>query len=707
MSSAPVDQIVRFSVFEFEVRAGVLRKRGVRLPVQGLPLQVLALLLERSGDVVTREEIRSRLWPADTFVDFDHSLHNAIARLREALGDSATTPRFVETLPRRGYRFIGPVETSEKSTLVDESPSASIATQAIEAPVAVAQPGEAEVKVPATSTSRWPLIALMLGAAALVSLFVISRPSAAPQPALQQVTFRRGVVWNARFSPDGNSLIYGAAWDGKPVEIFEGRLDSAEGRPLGLQEADVLAISRSGEMAVLLNRKRGPSGFGFNGTLARLPLTGGTPRPVMDAVESADWGPDDKLAVIYHAAGKARLEYPIGTLRYECATWLSDVRISPAGDSVAFVEHNEPIGDSGMVRIVDSNNSRVLTRAYGSVEGLAWAPSGKEIWYTAADSGGSARSLRAVDLNGKERALYRVPGTLKIQDIAKDGRVLLVHELIRAGILGHVAEGEDERELGWLDWSIHRSLSKDGKKLLFDESGDAPRGDSWLYLRDTNAGAPEKLGSGSYGDLSPDGNWVAAVPADFGGQVHLLPTGPGQAYSMHFDGLKAYRVGWFPDGKHLALEASAKGAGTQIFVVDVEKRSLHPISPEGVTSPIRGVVSPDGKFVAGRGADGTSYLFDVAGGAAQAVSGLQRGESIVGWTTSGQSVYVGSTGETASEVFVVDLGSGRRRLFRWLAPADKAGLTYLSIPTITPDGRYYVYSYNRQISELFVAQGMR
>ena len=624
------------------------------------------------------------------------------------MGDSATSPRFVETLPRRGYRFIGTIETSEKSTLVDENPSASVATQsAIEAPVAVPQPGAAEIKEPGTSTWRWPLIALVIGAAAIVSLLVIPRPRPASQPVLQQVTFRRGVVWNARFSPDGNSLIYGAAWDGKPVEVFEGRLDSAEGRPLGLPEADILAISASGEMAVLLNRKRGPSGFGFNGTLARLPLTGGTPRPVMDQVESADWGPDDKLAVINHAGGKARLEYPIGTLRYECATWLSDVRISATGDALAFVEHNEPIGDSGMIRIVDAKSSRMLTRAYGSVEGLAWAPSGKEIWYTAAESGGAARSLRAVDLNGHERVLYRVPGALKIQDIAKDGRVLLVHELIRAGILGHVTEDEDERELGWLDWSIHRSLSKDGKKLLFDESGDAPRGDSWLYLRNTDGGTPEKLGSGSYGDLSPDGNWVAAVPADFAGQVNLLPTGSGQAYSIHFDGLKAYRAGWFPDGKHLALEASAKGAGTQIFVVDVEKRSLRPISPEGVTSPIRGTVSPDGKFVAGRGADGNAYLFDVAGHAPQAVAGLLAGESIVGWTASGQSVYVGTTGETASEVFVVDLGSGRRRLFRRLAPMDKAGLTYISVPTITPDGHYYVYSYNRQISELFVVQGMR
>ena len=102
---------VRFGLFELDLRAGELRKRGVRLPLQGLPVQLLAVMLENPGHVFTRDELRSRLWPADTFVDFDHSLHNAVARLREALGEDANNPRFIETLPRRGYRFIGPVDS--------------------------------------------------------------------------------------------------------------------------------------------------------------------------------------------------------------------------------------------------------------------------------------------------------------------------------------------------------------------------------------------------------------------------------------------------------------------------------------------------------------------------------------------------------------------------------------------------------------------
>src|ERR1700674_258590 len=126
-------RLLRFDNFELDVRSGELRKYGVRLRLQGQPLQVLAALLKRAGDVVTREELRAQMWTADTFVDFDHSLHNAIARLREALGDSAETPRYIETLPRRGYRFIAPVE--EIGVQKSQPPSQS--TQAREAPVQV------------------------------------------------------------------------------------------------------------------------------------------------------------------------------------------------------------------------------------------------------------------------------------------------------------------------------------------------------------------------------------------------------------------------------------------------------------------------------------------------------------------------------------------------------------------------------------------
>src|ERR1700751_401971 len=125
------NRIVRFGVFELDLSAGELRKNGVKLRLQGQPLQVLTLLLERSGEVVTREELQQKLWPSDTFVDFDHSLNTAINKVREALGDSASSPRYVETLARRGYRFIAPVQSEPMNAAIE--PAAQLAAPPVDA----------------------------------------------------------------------------------------------------------------------------------------------------------------------------------------------------------------------------------------------------------------------------------------------------------------------------------------------------------------------------------------------------------------------------------------------------------------------------------------------------------------------------------------------------------------------------------------------
>src|SRR5262245_19169442 len=109
MATSPVSQIIRFDVFELDLRTGELRKRGVKIRLQEQPFLILRALLENPGQIVTREELKKKIWPEDTFVDFDHGLHAAVNRLREALNDSADNPRFVETLARRGYRFVGQI----------------------------------------------------------------------------------------------------------------------------------------------------------------------------------------------------------------------------------------------------------------------------------------------------------------------------------------------------------------------------------------------------------------------------------------------------------------------------------------------------------------------------------------------------------------------------------------------------------------------
>ena len=163
------NRIARFGVFELDLRVGELRKNGVKLRLQGQPFQVLALLLERADDVVTREELRQKLWPSDTFVDFDHSLNTAINKVREVLGDSATSPRYVETLARRGYRFIAPIQKTGQDAETSASPASSEAASS--GPV-VLHP-ELEVPIPHRALTRglFALIQVMYLSFYLAALF--------------------------------------------------------------------------------------------------------------------------------------------------------------------------------------------------------------------------------------------------------------------------------------------------------------------------------------------------------------------------------------------------------------------------------------------------------------------------------------------------------------------------------------------------------
>ena len=169
-------RVARFGVFELDLSAGELRKSGVKLRLQGQPFQVLALLLERAGEVLPREELQQKLWPSDTFVDFDHSLNTAINKVREALGDSASSPRYVETLARRGYRFIAPVQNQAQSGLERETQSTNAYAAAEVPPCAISTAAlhpELEIPIPhrALTRSLFALIQLMYLIFYLVALF--------------------------------------------------------------------------------------------------------------------------------------------------------------------------------------------------------------------------------------------------------------------------------------------------------------------------------------------------------------------------------------------------------------------------------------------------------------------------------------------------------------------------------------------------------
>src|SRR5262245_2785155 len=355
-------------------------------------------------------------------------------------------------------------------------------------------------------------LAASLAAAALLVLagLLVGRQQKAPLPSFQQLTFRQGTIRSARFSPDGQTVVYGAAWGGQLIEIFSLRPGTPVSRPLGVTDANVLAVSSSGEMALQL-RSRDSGLFPGRGMLARMPLEGGAaPREVLEDVTWAGWSPDgSSLAVVRDTGGRRRLEYPVGKVLYETAGWISHPRVSPDGTRVAFIDHQLNGDDRGSIGLVGPNGRQTLGGTWGSAWGLAWALGGKEIWFSAARVG-TQRDLRAVSPSGKDRTIARLMTTLTLHDIARDGRVLLARDNIRFSIRALPPGEKEERELSWLDAPGLGDISPDGRRILFSEAGEGGGEGYAVYLRGTDGSPATLLGRGRIPVFSPDGRWVLA-----------------------------------------------------------------------------------------------------------------------------------------------------------------------------------------------------
>jgi eukaryotic-like serine/threonine-protein kinase len=525
-------------------------------------------------------------------------------------------------------------------------------------------------------------------------------------PTYRQLTFRGGTIRMARFAPDGKTIVYSAAWEGNPTELYTTRPESPESRPIGLSQAEVLSISGEGEMAVLLH-SHNVDPYINEGTLGRVPLGGGAPREILENVQWADWSPDGtNFAVVREFGGQSRLEYPIGKVLYETGGWISHPRVSSNNDTVAFIEHPIRRDDAGSVAVVDlSGKKKTLSTGWETVWGLCWAPRGTELWFSSTRLG-YGRYLSAVNLSGKERLLAREPGTLTLQDVARDGRVLLTRDVPRVGMVGMTAGNNKERDLSWMDWSAPKDLSTDGKTLLFTESGEAGGENYAAYLRQTDGSPAIRLGDGNGFALSPDKKWVVGGLPKPPVQLYLLPTGAGEAKPLTHDNINHMWTRWFPDGKQLLFAGDEPGKGVRLYVQDIDGSPPRAITAEGVNSS-QFAISPDGKQVAIIGPDQKPAFLPVDGGAARAIPGLDVGDAPIGWSSDDHSIFVYRLGEVPAKVDKLDLASGRRQPWKQLVPPDVSGVTDISAILITPDGNNYVYEYGRTLSDLYLVNDVK
>src|SRR5262249_18620744 len=243
----------------------------------------------------------------------------------------------------------------------------------------------------------------------------------------QQITFRTGQIRNARFAPDG-TIVYSAAWENNKNQLYLARTDDNGSHALGITDADLLAISKNAELAVRLNTINF-DGYARMGTLARLPLSGGTPREVLENVGDADWSPDgEKLAVTVFVPESRHwhLEYPIGKILFDTINWISTPKVSPDGKWVAIADHENPSGDDqgGVAIIGIDGHEKKLSSGWTSVEGIVWSPGGDELWFSASNAG-SSDNLRGVTLDGKLRTIANVPGGMWTEDM-RNGALLVV-----------------------------------------------------------------------------------------------------------------------------------------------------------------------------------------------------------------------------------------------------------------------------------------
>lgn len=516
---------------------------------------------------------------------------------------------------------------------------------------------------------------------------------------------------SARFTPDGQSFVYSASWEGQPYAAFLGRAEGADSRDLQLKDARILSISRAGDMAVLFGPQNITRAFGER-TLARIPMAGGVRRDLLTGVVDADWIPGtDALAVIRDPGGNRpwTVEFPAGTTVHEArAAW--SLRVSPDGSRVAFFE-GPLLFDSApeaTITVIDkAGHKSIVSRDLTGI-GLAWTPSGAEIWFTATRPGQHAPQLHAVSPLGVERTVHRAPDWLVLHDISADGRVLLSRNTIRITMACKPPGDVPERDLTWLLASFVTGLSADGQSVIFADPLRAS-GKPTIFRRSMDGSPAVPIGEGFGGALSPDGRWVLTSSGE---NLVLLPTGAGAMVTLPKGNVVRAGAGaWLRDSTRIVFTGDAGDNKPRGYIQDIPAGIPRAITPDGVVLAGKAAVRNDNSILGRVGA--TWVLFPIQGGDGRPVPALTPSDIPLQWSLDGRYVYTADRGEElgppAVEVFRVELATGGRVLWKTLSPSDPVGVEGMrgNNVAITPDAQSYCYSYLRRLGDLFVVDGLK
>jgi Tol biopolymer transport system component len=533
---------------------------------------------------------------------------------------------------------------------------------------------------------RWAIAGVAVLAAAGTFAFV-SRPRP-PEVSFHRMTFRPGRITGARFAPDGKTVVYSAAWQGKPEATYVTSLDNAAPFPFReIPDSNVYAISRDGELLLGLRPHMGAMGLAH--TLARAPMAGAAPREILDNVTDADWSPDGKsIAVAHVVADGTVLEYPIGHVLWHSGATLDNPRVSPGNDRVAVMQWSP--GSSFSIWVVDRDGHRTQLADHVNDEGFAWGPGGKEIWFV------RSGELRAVDLSGRQRLLANLFGTGFLLDVSRDGKVFLGREDSRSEIaISAAANGGQTEDASWLNETTLADMTPDGSVLLFRDGSD-------LYLRRAEAQLPILLGKlRSWRGLSPDGRQVLAVDGE---ALVALSVQKGAVHTIPLGGVVPLNAQFMPDGKGIVVAGGDETRAARLYRASLTDPPK--LLWDGVVSPQSWLVSPDGTQIAAVLASGALTVIPSGGGTPRVVATSLRDVSPVSFLDD-KTLVMADPGKTPPALYKVNLTTGESAFWHTVSPRDPSGVMryYHFIGSRTGDK--IAFDFYRQRSDLYLADGLR
>jgi eukaryotic-like serine/threonine-protein kinase len=483
-------------------------------------------------------------------------------------------------------------------------------------------------------------------------------------------------------------------------------VESMVSRPLAISNAHIFAISGAGDVAIGLAPKMAVPPQGLNATLARVPLAGGAPRPLLQDVYAADYQPSsDQLAIVRMVDNAIRVEFPPGKVLYQTSGWVSAIRFSRDGKRLAIADHPLRWDDRGDIAVLDlEGHKTVVSPGWEAIEGLAWSATGDEIWFAAAKSG-FPHSLWAATEKGRLRQLLASPSPLFLSDVGGDGRVLIASDDgIRKEVTAVVAGDPREQSLAFLDQSDAIDLSDDGKTLLFTEES-AGRNYS-VCLRKTDGSPVVVLGEGAAASLSADGKWALAILLNRPYELLAIPTGAGETVHVPKIGLDYGAARWLPDSKRILFRADAPGKSSRLYVQSIfplgEPRA---ITGDGMSVPNKGI-SPDGKLIAAWHSGDPLAIYPIDGGEPLKIAGLSPGDDFLRWK-DGDNLYFAAAAGCHLRIYQLNWRTGASHNVRELMPGDQAGVFAMQSMLLTPDASTMVYGFARLLVNLQIVDGVR